>query len=414
MRFATIADLRLVARLASRNVTRHKARAGMTVGAITFGVAAMILSGGFVRDIYAQLAEATIHSQSGHIQIAKAGYFGSGSRSPEKYVIASLDGARELASAQPETADVMARLSLTGLLSNGRADTPIVGEGVEPAKEAALGTYLRIVEGRALEDGDRDGALIGYGVARALNLKPGDTATVVASTGGGAMNTAEVRVIGIFQSLSRDYDARAVRVPLAVAQELLDSKGANVLVVSLHRTSSTDSVAARLRRKAAEAGLEVKTWQELNDFYPKTVELYERQFGILQLIIFAMVLLSVMNTVNMSVFERLGEFGTMRALGNRGLGVFGLVVAENALLGAAGALLGAFVGIFLASIISIFGISMPPPPNADVGYVARIRVVPSVVAAACAIGFLATVLASIFPAMRVARGSVVDALRQNV
>ena len=414
MRFATTADLRLVARLASRNVTRHKARAGMTVGAITFGVAAMILSGGFVRDIYAQLAEATIHSQSGHIQIAKAGYFGSGSRSPEKYVIASLDSARQLASAQPEALDVMARLSLTGLLSNGRADTPIVGEGVEPAKEAALGTYLRIVEGRALEDGDRDGALIGYGVARALNLKPGDTATIVASTGGGAMNTAEVRVIGIFQSFSRDYDARAVRIPLAVAQELLDSRGANVLVVSLHRTSSTDVVAARIRKQAAEAGLEVKTWQELNDFYPKTVELYERQFGVLQLIIFAMVLLSVMNTVNMSVFERIGEFGTMRALGNRGRGVFALVVAENAVLGVAGALLGAFVGILLAAVISIFGISMPPPPNADVGYVARIRIVPSVVATACVIGFLATVLASIFPAMRVARGSVVDALRQNV
>jgi putative ABC transport system permease protein len=57
---------------------------------------------------------------------------------------------------------------------------------------------------------------------------------------------------------------------------------------------------------------------------------------------------------------------------------------------------------------------MPPPPNADVGYTARIRVVPSVLAGAFVIGILATVLASILPALRVARGSVVDALRQNV
>jgi putative ABC transport system permease protein len=57
---------------------------------------------------------------------------------------------------------------------------------------------------------------------------------------------------------------------------------------------------------------------------------------------------------------------------------------------------------------------MPPPPNSDMGYTAKIRVVPSVVAIAFLIGILATLLASVVPALRVARGSVVDALRQNV
>ncbi len=46
-----------------------------------------------------------------------------------------------------------------------------------------------------------------------------------------------------------------------------------------------------------------------------------------------MVLLSVANTVNMSVFERIGEFGTMRALGNRGRQVFALILIESVLLG---------------------------------------------------------------------------------
>jgi putative ABC transport system permease protein len=57
---------------------------------------------------------------------------------------------------------------------------------------------------------------------------------------------------------------------------------------------------------------------------------------------------------------------------------------------------------------------MPPPPNADIGYTAQIRVVPSVVAGAFAIGVVATVLAAILPALRVARTEVVEALRQNV
>ena len=57
---------------------------------------------------------------------------------------------------------------------------------------------------------------------------------------------------------------------------------------------------------------------------------------------------------------------------------------------------------------------MPPPPNAEIGYTAQIQLVPSVVASAFGIGVIATVLAAILPALRVARTEVVEALRQNV
>ena len=81
----------------------------------------------------------------------------------------------------------------------------------------------------------------------------------------------------------------------------------------------------------------MNTWLKLNDFYAKTVEMYDVQFGVLRIIILLMVLLSVVNSVNMSVFERVGEFGTMMALGNRSRRVFTLIIAENTLIGVAGA-----------------------------------------------------------------------------
>ena len=57
-------------KLATRNVLRHKARTGMTLAAIVFGVVGLIFSGGFVQDVYHQLGEAIIHSQSGHLQVS--------------------------------------------------------------------------------------------------------------------------------------------------------------------------------------------------------------------------------------------------------------------------------------------------------------------------------------------------------
>ena len=124
-----------------------------------------------------------------------------------------------------------------------------------------------------------------------------------------------------------------------------------------------------------------------------------------------MVLLSVINAVNMTVFERTAEFGTARALGNRGSHVFQMVMLENALMGLTGGGLGVVLGILLAYAISAVGIPMPPPPNADLGYMAHIRITPAAVISAFLIGFVAALLASVLPAAKVARMPIVDALR---
>jgi putative ABC transport system permease protein len=172
-------------------------------------------------------------------------------------------------------------------------------------------------------------------------------------------------------------------------------------------------VAATLRQRLPSGDFEVKTWLELADFYQKTVDLYERQFGVLQIITLCMVLLTVANSVNMTIFERTGEVGTLMALGNRQNEVWKLVMNENLILGIVGAVSGVAIAISLALGISALGIPMPPPPNADAGYVAYIRLVPSVIVKAFLTGFLATSIAAVLPALRASRLPVVEALRQN-
>lgn len=400
--------------LALRNLLRHRLRTGMTLAAIVFGVTGLILGGGFIRDMYVQLGEALIHSQSGHLQLAKAGYFTNGSRFPEKHRIAGTEALTQSIANLPAVQQVSARSHFSGLLNNGRTDLPVAGEGVEPGKEARLGTHLQLIAGRALTDKDRYAVVVGQGVAQALKLRPSDQVTLLVNTIDGALNTLDFEVVGIFQTFSREFDARAIRVPLKATQELFGTPGANVLVIALHRTSDTDSVAASLGEMLRGEPVEVRTWTQLNDFFEKTVTLYERQFGVLQVITMAMVLLGVANSVNMSVFERIGEFGTMMAIGNRSGDVFRLIMAESMILGIFGVVLGGVVGVLLALVISAIGISMPPPPNANVGYRAFIRLAPDLIAWACLIGLVATIAAAIFPAIRVSRAPVVEALRFNI
>jgi putative ABC transport system permease protein len=155
------------------------------------------------------------------------------------------------------------------------------------------------------------------------------------------------------------------------------------------------------------------TRYQLADFYAKTVDLYRRQFGVMQIIIMIMVVLSVANSVNMAIYERTGEFGTLMALGRRGSDIFILVLTENAMLGLLGAGIGVLLGVLLGWLISGIGIPMPPPPNSEIGYTAYIRLVPRVILLAYLVGFIATVLASLLPAYRVSRLPVADALRYS-
>lgn len=398
---------------ALRNVFRQRTRSAATLAAISLGVAGLILAGGFVQDIFIQLGEAVIHSQSGHIQIARQGYREGRTRSPETYLIEQPDRLKQALANEPGVKLVLSRLGFTGVINNGKRDLGIIGEGVEPAAEATLGTYLQYVEGRALAEADRDGIVLGQGVAKSLGLKAGDRVNLVISLAQGAVNMLDFEVVGIFQSFSKDFDARAVRISLPAARNLMDNNSAHLLVLLLDKTEDTELVLASLRRKFTQEGYELASWRELSDFYDKTLQLYDRQFGVLRLIILLMVLLSVVNSVNMTLFERTREFGTLLALGDRPRRVFLLIMTESALLGGLGAGLGVLLGCVAAWIISAIGIPMPPPPNANIGYTAFIRLVPLDVLTAGSIGFVATCLAAVMPARRVSRMPVVDALRQG-
>ena len=404
----------MLVEFALRNVFRHRARSTMTLAVIALGVAALIVSAGLVANLYRQLAEAVIHSQTGHLEVATPAFFSAGSRSPEKHRI---EGAAKLGtqlSRVPGVSEVTARLAFSGLLSNARTQLPIIGEGIEADKAARLATSISILDGHRLGAGDHHGALVGEGLANALGLHPGDPVTLLASTFEGAVNTADLEVAGIFRSFSKDYDARAVKIPLEVAQDLLGTPDANVLVVLLADTGRTLDVQSTMAADVKARGLVVRNWQELNDFYTNTVRLFDRQFGVLRLIILFMVALGVSNAINMAIFERLGEFGTMRALGDRDAKVFRLVLIECVFLGTIGACLGVLVGVIVAALVSITGIPMPPPPNSNIGFTARVDLSFFACAEAFAIGWIATVLAGLIPAAHARRVPIIDALRRAV
>lgn len=400
-------------RLALRNVTRQRRRALLALGTIVGGVVCLLLAGGFIQWIFQDMRESTIRSQLGHLQIVRPGFHDKGIADPYAYLLPGTGSSLADIAATEGVQAVAPRLVFSGLISRGEDTISFAGEGVDPVKEADLSRAMTIVAGEPLSPSEPHGILLGEGLAANLGVKAGDPVVLLVTTAQGSINGMDARVRGIFATITKAYDDNALRVPLPMAQQLVRVTGATSWVILLDKTDRTDDIAQVLRAQFNPRDFELVTWQSLADFYNKTVTLFSRQVGVVQILIALIIILSISNTLSMTVIERTGEIGTVMAMGNRRTSVLRQFVMEGLILGMIGGTIGLVFGWSLALVISAIGIPMPPPPGMVRGYIGQILITPTLAANAFLLAVATTFAASLAPAWKASRMNIVDALRHQ-
>ena len=406
---SAIADLRL----AQRNLRRNKKRTFVATLTVAFGIVAFMLASGFIEFIFKEMRERTIHSQLGHIQIVRPGYFEKGIADPYAFLLPGQSSEEKIIAGMPGFRDLAPRLSFSGLLSHGDATLSFLGEGVDPAREKPLSTSLNLVSGRDLAAADEKAVLLGEGLASSAGVKSGDVIVLLTTAANGSPSAVEVTVAGIFVTSAKDYDDSALRLPIVVAKKLMKVRGATSWVVLLDKTERTAESANYLVSRLPSKDFEVVPWNVLADYYNKTVDLFSRQVSVVKFIIGLIIILTISNTQMMSVLERTTEIGTSLAIGQRRNTVMRMFVAEGTLIGLIGGLLGVALGYLSAQAISAIGIPMPPPPNMTIGFLAEILIAPQLAVDGLVLALLTTLIASVVPAWKASRMNIVDALRYN-
>jgi putative ABC transport system permease protein len=190
-------------------------------------------------------------------------------------------------------------------------------------------------------------------------------------------------------------------------------QGAHALLLLLDDTRRTNDAVERLRRELPPKDYQVVPWYELADFYNKTVALFSKQVRVVWVIIAAIIVLSITNTMMMNVIERTWEIGTAMALGDTRRMILIRFIFEGSILGVLGGVIGLMLGVVVAFAISAIGIPMPAPPGMAHGYIGKILVTPLLAFQAVSLAVISTAAASIYPAWRASRLEIVDALRHN-
>ena len=400
--------------LAFRNIFRNRRRTLMTLMMVGGGVTGLLLAGGYFAFMTHGLREDTINGGLGHIQIFAADHF---KRDEVRVLDTGIENWSQVAAAVANAGHVRGvapRIDFYGMVSNGTKAAGFMGSAVDPAAEKSLGFVSRISKGRDLDPkpaGEVE-ALIGAGLAKSMGVGLGDGLTILAMTSDGALNGVDVQIVGIVNSGIAEMDARYLRITLASAQRLLQSDRVTNLVVGLDNTDNTDQVAAAMapRLQGQAQQLELRKWIDLATYYKQVNTMFNGIFLFMGIIVFFMVLMSSVNTLLMSMFERTREIGTMLAMGTPRGWIVALFMLEATLLGIMGAVVGVVGGNLLGVLLNSSGLHMPPPPGYTVPIPFRVLHIPAQMIGSSILVILSLAFASILPAIRASRLQIAEAL----
>ena len=395
--------------LAFRNLTRNFRRTLAMVLTIGIGTGALLVFKGFNVGIMNQYRDNTIHARYGHGQINMKGYHNSVYEKPWKHWIEDYSSLKENLKTVEGVKYLFPRVSFFSLLTNGEMNISGKGQGINGINESKFFHSLNIVDGKNLSN-EKEGILLGKGLARALNAKIGDRITVLGNTIYGSMNAVDTYVTGIFHTGSKEFDDSVFRIQLDLAHTLLDTKKVESISLGMTGLGLWKNIEDFV--DDSDVDLESISFPVLDKvYYQHSVDWLDAQFGVIQIIILVIVILGIFNTVSTAILERRQEVGNLRANGESQLEVLKLFSNEGFLVGVFGALFGIFIIYAINLTILKDGILMPPAPGLTRQFHVKIELQTWMAVQTFFIGVVTSSLATFLASLRVINQKISDLLR---
>lgn len=400
-------------KIAWRNVWRHRRRTIIIMLAMGFTMALLLFYDGLIAGFSQAIYGNAIQLLSGNIQVHAQGY---SAKVGQKPLLPLMDpqAVMETAARQPKVTAVLARISTAGMATSREGAFSVGIVGLDPEIESPHSAIAKnISAGRFLQRGDGDQIVIGQGLATAMGVEVGDRITLVGRATHEQMRQRTMTVVGIYDVGMSSVEKRTVYMSLEEAQTLYGLSGQLTEVIVLVQNIGQEPQV--MRALQALPAIEVETWETSIPELSDTLAMKNAVMSIFGVIMLGIAAIGILNLLLMAVFERTREIGVLGALGLKPSQIMFLFLAEGMLIGVAGAVLGALLGLLINGVLGYYGLDYSQFSNLT-EYTALIsgRVYPvllplNILKRGLTVALIAT-LAAFYPARQASRREPAEAL----
>ena len=402
--------------MAIRNVWRNKRRTFIAGSAIGIGLAALIFVDALVVGMERNMIGSATESFMGEAQIHRDGY-------RESYdVDQTIINADSLTTGLEADNRVMAfttRVMSFAMITSPSGLSSVSMVGINPETEQYLSkTDEAIIEGEYFEGESTRNILIGDDLADLLEAKIGSRIVLTVSQAEtGDLSQEMFRISGIFHFNIKEMDRGMVFIRQKRAQKMLglENRIHEIAIIFNDRNLSQDKN-IDFWEKYSRYGNEAVSWTVLMPELKTALQLSSFSTTIVGIILFAVVALGIINTLFMSLHERMFEFGVLRAVGTRPFAMGRLIVIEAAALAVLASVIGVVLGFTVTAILSRVGIDYTGIEFSGVTFTELLYPVlkPKQFIIYPITVYIFTILSSLYPAVYAAKLSPSDAMRKSV
>ena len=399
--------------MAWRNVWRNRRRTLVTVAAMTLALVATINYSGLAAGYIAGMERNLLDLAMGDLQVFAPGY-----RDRPSLYTRIADPAGLLARLDEAGLPASARLRAGALGAAGENSAGVSLIGLDVVRDKRVSRIFESTShGEWLDAGDPAGVVVGRRLARTLGVAPGDELVVLTQAADGSLANSLYRVRGVLKGVADFVDRSGVFLNEAAFRELMVMpEGAHQLI--LRRKPGVTLEQARDLVLAAAPGLDVKTWRELMPTLATMLDSSMAVVMVMVLIVYLAIGFVILNAMLMAVFERVREFGVLKALGVGPGGVLAMIFAESAILVVLSVVAGLALGTPLLLYLAETGINLGPEGGMAIAGLAWDPVMRAEISRGTFTGpvtmfVIVVALAVLYPALKAALIKPVSAMRHQ-
>lgn len=343
-------------KLAWRNLFRNTRRTVIAGIAIGIGLASLIFMDAIILGTKQHMIDTVTSSFIGHGQIQARGF--DREQEVEK-TIAHADRVLQKLDKDARVSHAAPRTMSSGILKSSTTTSYIVLWGIDPARERPL-SHLddNIRQGAYLAPDDSMGILLGSRLADILELEVGDrVVATVSQAHTGEISQQLFRVRGIYSFGSSEFDRRMACIHIATAQRMLGVNAPHEIALRLHEPRIARDSTHALWSGYSDRDTIARGWPAIMPQLQAVLDMSTFGLVIMGVILFGVVSFGIVNTLFMSLYERMFEFGVLRAVGTRAYALWRLIVYEAASLALISCVIGLVLGVLVLVVTSYTGIN---------------------------------------------------------